>query len=160
MRDYRISKQWPAVADVAVVPYDVFRHRVMDGWDARTAATTPARPYVTVLQRLWPLIEAMPGITTWQLRKRCPDLTQAQIYYAVRRNGGLSRTIVARGAKGQRPVYAVQVVNATDVVPEPPVRRRQQRDDYSSPLVWVNPIRRRALGLPLAAKPYTPQGAA
>lgn len=160
MRNYRISEQWPAVADVAVVPYRVFWHRVVDGWDARTAATTPARPYVSVLQRLWPLIEATPGIATDALRERCPDLTAEQIYHAVRKNGKLSCRLVAKGAKGQRPVYAVQVVNATNVVPAPTVRRRQQRDDYSSPLVWVNPIRRRALGLSVTAKPYTPQGAA
>ena len=132
MRDYRISQQWPALADNAVVPYETFRHRVMDGWDARTAATTPARPYASVMDRLWPLIEATPGITTCELRKRCPDLTEEQIYYAVRRNGALTRTIVANGVKGLRPIYAVRVEAKPEPVPAPPLQRRAQGVTYGS----------------------------
>lgn len=132
MRSYRISHQWQALADEAVVPYDVFRHRVMDGWDASTAATTPARRYASVMERLWPLIEATPGITTIELRKRCPDLTEDQIYYAVRNNGGLSRTIVARGAKGLRPIYAVRVETKPEPPPAPPLQRRAQGMTYGS----------------------------
>ena len=134
MRDYRISQQWPAVEARAVVPYEVFRHRVMDGWDARTAATTPERPYTSVMERLWPLIEATPGITTGELQKRCPDLTADQVYYAVRRNGGLSRTIVAKGEKGLRPVYAVRVAAKPEPTTAPPVvLRRAPMLDYGSP---------------------------
>ena len=136
MRSYRISEQWPAVADVAVVPYKVFWHRVKDGWDARTAATTPARPYVSVVQRLWPLIEATPGITTDALRERCPDLTAEQIYYAVYKNGKLSCRLVAKGAKGQRPTYAVEMAEVVDVAPvvaPPVVLRRAPMMDYGSP---------------------------
>lgn len=132
MRSYRISQQWQALADGAVVPYDVFRHRVMDGWEPRTAATTPARPYVTVLQRLWPLIEATPGITTCELQLRCLDLTEAQIYYAVRRNGGLTRTIVTKGGKGLRPIYAVRVAAKPEPPPAPALQRRAQGMTYGS----------------------------
>ena len=132
MRDYRISQQWPAVADVAVVPYETFRHRMMDGWDAWTAATAPARAYASVMERLWPLIEATPGITTGELQKRCPDLTADQVYYAVRRNGGLSRTIVAKGEKGLRPVYAVRIEAKPEPVPAPALQRRAQGMTYGS----------------------------
>jgi len=134
VRSYRISQQWQALADEAVVQYDVFRHRVMDGWDARTAATTPARAYASVMERLWPLIEATPGITTCELQKRCPDLTADQVYHAVRRNGGLSRTIVAKGEKGLRPVYAVRVAAKPEPTTAPPVvLRRAPMVDYGSP---------------------------
>lgn len=132
MRSYRISQQWQALADGAVVPYDVFRHRVMDGWDARTAATTPARPYVTVLQRLWPLIEATPGITSHALLERCPDLTPDQVYYAISRNGKLSRTVLAKGAKGRRPVFVVSVAAVPEPPPAPPLQRRAQGMTYGS----------------------------
>lgn len=132
MRSYRISRQWQALANGAVVPYDVFRHRVMDGWEPQTAATTPARTYVTVLQRLWPLIEATPGITSHALLERCPDLTADQVYYAISRNGKLHRTVLAKGAKGRRPVYVVSVATAPTAAPDVPVQRRVQGITYGS----------------------------
>ena len=132
MRSYRISQQWQSLADGAVVPYDVFRHRVIDGWDARTAATTPARTYTSVLQRLWPLIEATRGITSHALLAQCPELTPDQVYYAISRNGKLSRTVLAKGAKGRRPVFVVSVAAAPAAVPDVPVQRRAQGMTYGS----------------------------
>lgn len=140
MRDYRISQQWPAVADGAVVPYETFRHRVMDGWDARTAATTPARTYASVMERLWPLIEATPGITSHALLERCPDLTPDQVYYAISRNGKLSRTVLAKGEKGLRPLYAVRIAAKPEPTPTPPVvLRRAPMMDYGSPFARRTP---------------------
>ena len=136
MRDYRISQQWPAVEARAVVPYEVFRHRMMDGWSAIDAAMTPARTYTSVMDRLWPLIEATPGITTDALRERCPGLTAEQIYYAVYKNGKLSCRLVAKGANGQRPVYAVEMVKVVPVAPvvtQVVLVRRAPMVDYGSP---------------------------
>ena len=126
MRSYHIHRAWPAVAARAVVPYSVFRFRVADGWDAMTAATTPKRAHATVLQRLWPVIEATPGITTDALREHCPDLTAEQVYYAVRRADGLVRTLVAKGGKGARPVYALRVATPAPAAAEPVLRRRPE----------------------------------
>ena len=126
MRSYHIHNAWKAVADRATVPYGVFRFRVADGWDAMTAATTPKRPHATVLQRVWPLIVATPGITTDALREHCPDLTAEQVYYAVRRADGLVRTLVAKGGKGARPVYALRVVAPAPAAAEPVLRRRPE----------------------------------
>jgi len=114
------------VAARAVVPSNVFRFRVADGWDAMTAATTPKRPHATVMQRVWPLIVATPGITTDALRERCPDLTADQLYYAVRRADGLVRTLVAKGSKGARPVYALRVATPSPAAAEPVLRRRPE----------------------------------
>jgi hypothetical protein len=108
------------------VPYNVFRFRVADGWDAIAAATTPKRPHATVLQRVWPVIVATPGITTDALREHCPDLTAEQVYYAVRRADGLVRTLVAKGGKGQRPVYALRVATPAPAAAEPVLRRRPE----------------------------------
>jgi hypothetical protein len=126
MRSYHIHRAWQAIADRATVPYGVFRFRVADGWDAMTAATTPKRPHATVLQRVWPVIASTPGITTDALREHCPDLTAEQVYYAVRRADGLVRTLVAKGSKGARPVYALRVAAPAPAAAEPVLRRRPE----------------------------------
>lgn len=138
MRDYRISQQWPAVADEAVVPYETYRHRVMDGWDAIDAATTPARTYVSTVARVREAVENTPGITTTALAAML-GVTPLQMHFTVAREcreGRMTRTLVAKGAKGQRPVYAVEmaeVVPVAPVVTEVVLVRRAPMMDYGSP---------------------------
>jgi hypothetical protein len=140
MRDYRVSQQWPAVADLAVVPYEVFKHRVRDGWDALKAATTPARSYTSIADRVREIVTETPGITTADLAARL-GVMPLQVHYAVAREcreGRMSRTLVAKGAKGERPTYAVAmaaVVAVAPVVVAPPVvlMRRAPMIDYGSP---------------------------
>jgi hypothetical protein len=91
-----------------------------------TAATTPKRPHATVLHRLWPIIEAAPGITTDALLEHVPGLTSEQVYYAVRRSDLLVRTLVAKGSKGARPVYALRVAAPAPAAAEPVLRRRPE----------------------------------
>ena len=136
MRDYRISQQWPAVEARAVVPYEVFRHRMMDGWSAIDAATTPARTYVSTVTRVREAVANTPGITTTALAAML-GVTPLQMHFTVAREcreGRMTRMLVAKGAKGQRPVYAVEMAEVVEVAPAPPVvLRRAPMMDYGSP---------------------------
>jgi hypothetical protein len=139
VRDYRISKQWPAVEARAVVPYDVFRHRMMDGWSAIDAAMTPARTYVSTAARVREAVANTPGITTTALAATL-DVTPLQMHFTVAREcreGRMTRTLVAKGAKGQRPVYAVEMaevaITMAPVVTEVVLVRRAPTVDYGSP---------------------------
>lgn len=138
MRDYRISQQWPAVEARAVVPYEVFRHRMMDGWSAIDAAMTPARTYVSTVARVREAVASTPGITTTSLAALV-GVTPLQMHFTIAREcreGRMTRTLVAKGAKGQRPTYAVsmaEVVAVAPVVAPPVVLRRAPMVDYGSP---------------------------
>ena len=138
MRDYRISQQWPAVADVAVVPYETFRHRMMDGWSAIDAAMTPARTYVSMAARVREAVAKTTGITTTALAAML-GVTPLQMHFTVAREcreGRMTRTLVAKGAKGQRPVYAVEMAEVVEVAPvvtEVVLVRRAPMLDYGSP---------------------------
>lgn len=138
MRDYRISQQWPAVEARAVVPYETFRHRIMDGWTATDAAMTPARTYVSTVARVREAVAGAPGITTTALAELLGVAT-LQMHFTVSREcreGRMTRTLVAKGAKGQRPVYAVEMAKVVEVAPvvtEVVLVRRAPMMDYGSP---------------------------
>ena len=128
MRNYRVSQQWPAVADLAVVPYEVFKHRVRDGWDALKAATTPARSYTSIADRVREIVTETPGITTADLAARL-GVMPLQIHYAVAREcreGRMTRTLVTKGGTGARPVYALRVATPAPAAAEPVLRRRPE----------------------------------
>lgn len=138
MRDYRISQQWPAVEAQAVVPYATFRHRMMDGWSALDAAITPARTYVSTVTRVREAVASSTGITTTALAAML-GVTPLQIHYTVAREcreERMTRTQVAKGAKGQRPVYSVEMAQAVEMAPvvtEVVLVRRAPMMDYGSP---------------------------
>jgi hypothetical protein len=119
---------------VAVVPYETFRHRMMDGWSAIDAAMTPARTYVSTVTRVREAVANTPGITTTALAAML-GVTPLQMHFTVAREcreGRMTRTLVAKGAKGQRPVYAVEMAAKPEPPPAPPLQRRAQGMTYGS----------------------------
>ena len=148
------AEQWAALAPRAAVDRETFRNRMRHGWALEPALTTPKEWRRPVAKRIRDLVQRTPGITAEALRAALPDVPKAIIYKTVGRDvdAGRVRTVKVDGHNpdGWGKVLGYVMVAEAE---RPKGRGRPHLDDAWTPAAWVHPIRRRALGLPVAQAP-------
>ena len=151
---YRDTKeQWATIKDRAIVSRSLVRYRMRHGWTLERALTTPKLVSRDCSADLYALIVATPGITIDAIRAALPDLSRQMVQRGMRAiiaTGAVTRArVIAASGMGPRRLYghfaspalaqAVRETAAVDVA-----------DEQWTPRPYVNPIRARALGLPVA----------
>jgi hypothetical protein len=125
---------WHAVKHRAVVPYSVWSNRITKGWDLEQALTTPAavRSNRTVTVRR--ILAQQPGLTPNQIAKQ------------------MGRHVKPWEVRDIMSAIAAKDTITTAAAAAPPAAPHT-KSTPSGP-AWVHPIRRRALGLPVAPGGY------
>jgi hypothetical protein len=124
---------WHAVKHRSVVPYSVWSNRLTKGWGVEQALTTPAA------------VRTNRTSTVRRILAQQPDATPNQIAKQMGRH--------VKPWEVRDILDAIAATNTTAPAAAAPPAPPHAKSTPSGP-AWVHPIRRRALGLPVAPDGY------